>query len=69
MNRKILLVAATTLFLDQLSKVLIDTFLLLNEEIVIFQNFFSLHYMNNYGVAWSLLDNKISLIIVISLFP
>jgi signal peptidase II len=68
MNRKILLVAATTLFLDQLSKVLIDTFLLLNEEIVIFQNFFSLHYMNNYGVAWSLLDNKISLIIVISLF-
>ena len=36
MNRKILLVAATTLFLDQLSKVLIDTFLLLNEEIVIF---------------------------------
>ncbi|MCI8575548.1 MAG: signal peptidase II [Bacilli bacterium] len=67
MNRKILLVAIATLFLDQLSKVLIETFITLNEQIVIIPNFFSLHYMNNYGVAWSLLDNKIPIIIGISI--
>jgi len=49
MNRKILLVAGATLFLDQLSKVLIETFIALNEQINVIPNFFSLHYMNNYG--------------------
>lgn len=67
MNRKILLVAGATLFLDQLSKVLIETFISLNEQINVIPNFFSLHYMNNYGVAWSMFDNKIPFIIGLSI--
>lgn len=67
MNRKILLVAVITLFLDQISKAIIEMFLHLNEEIVFIQNFFSLHYINNYGAAWNILDNKVPIIIFISL--
>lgn len=67
MNRKIFITAILTLFLDQLSKVMIEIFIALNEEIILIPNFFSLHYMNNYGISWSLLDNKIPIIIGISL--
>lgn len=68
MNRKILIIAIVTLFIDQISKVIIETLLRLNEEFIVIQNFFSLHYINNYGAAWSIFDNKIPLIIVFSLF-
>lgn len=67
MNRKILIAAIITLFLDQLSKVIIEMLIALNEEVILIKNFFSIHYMNNYGVAWSMLDNKIPIIIGISI--
>ncbi len=67
MNRKILIVAISTLLIDQISKVMIETFLKLNEEWIIIKNFFSIHYINNYGAAWSILNNKISFIIIISI--
>lgn len=67
MNRKILIIAIITLFLDQLSKVAVDIFLQLNDEIILIQNFFSLHYVNNYGVAWSMLNNKIPIVIAVSI--
>ncbi len=67
MNRKILTVASLTLILDQISKVLIEAILELNAEIQVIPNFFSLHYINNYGAAWSIMDNQTPLIITISL--
>lgn len=67
MNRKILMISTITLFLDQISKGIIEILFHLNEEQIIVQNFFSLHYIHNYGAAWSLLDNKIPIIITISL--
>jgi len=67
MNRKILLVAGITLFIDQVSKVLIEMLFHLNEEWIIIKNFFSLHYINNYGAAWNILNNQTSVIIIISL--
>lgn len=67
MNRKILMVAALTLFLDQVSKVIVETFLKLNESFIVIQQFFSIHYINNYGAAWNILDNKIPTIIIISI--
>ncbi len=67
MNRKILIVAICTLLIDQISKVAVETYLRLNEEWIIIKNFFSIHYINNYGAAWSILNNKISLIILISI--
>lgn len=67
MNRKILIISAVTLLIDQLSKVAIATFLTLNDSIVVIPNFFSLHYINNYGAAWNILDNQIPIIILLSI--
>lgn len=67
MNRKILIVAVLTLFMDQISKVLIEMFFKLNEERIVIQNFFSIHYINNYGASWSMLNNKTPLIIALSI--
>lgn len=67
MNRKILIIAALTLLIDQVSKVAISTFLRLNEEVILIKNFFSLHYINNYGAAWNILNNKVSIIIGMSI--
>lgn len=67
MNRKILTIAAITLLLDQISKALIEMFLSLNEEVILIKNFFSFHYINNYGAAWNILDNKIPIIILVSI--
>ena len=38
MNRKILIVAIITLFFDQLSKVIIEMLIALNEEVILIKN-------------------------------
>lgn len=67
MNKKILIIFAITLFLDQLTKSLAQAFIKLNYSLVIIKNFFNLTYVNNYGAAWSILSNKNTLLIMISL--
>ena len=63
MNRKILAISTIVLLLDQLSKGLIDAFLNLGETIPVIKNFFNIHYINNYGAAWSILEGKNYIII------
>ena len=67
MNRKIFIVAVVSLFLDQFAKILIGIFFTLNERFVVIKNFFSIHFIENYGAAWSLLNNKVDFLIVVSL--
>lgn len=67
MNRKIFLVAIVALFIDQVSKIIMNLFVHLSEEIVIIKNFFSLHYTHNYGAAWSLFSGRIEFLILISI--
>lgn len=67
MNRKILTIAAITLLIDQLSKAAVATFVSLNREWKIINNFFSIYYINNYGAAWSILKNKTTFLILLSL--
>lgn len=67
MNRKILIIAIFTLLIDQISKGIITSCLNLNSSWVIISNFFSIHYINNYGAAWSILDNQIPFIILLSI--
>lgn len=68
MNQKILIIATITLLVDQASKAIIETILSLNEEFTIIKNFFSFHYINNYGAAWSILNNHTVFLILLSLF-
>lgn len=67
MNRKIFIVAVVSLLLDQITKILIGIFFTLDERIVLIKNFFSLHFIENYGAAWSILNNKVDFLIIISL--
>lgn len=68
MNKKIFIVAVLSLFLDQITKVLVGIFFTLNQQMVMIENFFSIHYIENYGAAWSIFNNKVDFLILISLF-
>lgn len=65
MNRKIFVIAVITLFLDQITKVIISLFF--NDLLVILPDFFSLEYTKNYGAAWSIFNYKVEFLIFISL--
>ena len=68
MNRKIFIIAVLSLLIDQLTKILVGIFLTLNESVPILKNFFSITFIQNYGAAWNLLNNKVDFLIFVSLF-
>lgn len=57
MNKKILIIATIALALDQITKIIIDMFLSLNESIKVIPNFFYLTLVHNEGAAWGLFSN------------
>ena len=67
LRKKIGIIAILCIFLDQLSKlIIVNTFnLYQNKEII--KNFFSLTYVKNTGAAWSILDGKVPLLIIITI--
>lgn len=67
MNRKIFFVAVISLFIDQITKILIGTFFGLDEKVIIIKNFFAIHFINNYGAAWSILNNHVDFLIFASI--
>lgn len=66
MNRKIFAVSVLTLFIDQITKIIISIYLKSEETLTLIPHFFSLHFMENYGAAWSILNDKVELLIGIS---
>lgn len=67
MNKKILIIASVILFLDQITKSLVEAYLKLNEKISLIPDFFNITYTNNFGAAWSILNNQIYFLIGITL--
>ncbi len=67
MNRKIFAIAVISLLLDQITKIMIGMFLHLEEQVVIIKNFFSLHFIQNYGASWNLFNNRVEFLIGISI--
>ena len=65
MNRKIFIVSVISLFLDQISKIIVSVFLNF-ESLVIIPHFFSLHYLENYGAAWSIFNYRVEFLIFVS---
>ncbi len=57
-NLRILLIALSVLFLDQLTKVLVQRNLLLGSERVVIDGFFRLVHWGNTGAAWSLFKDN-----------
>lgn len=64
MNRKKVLISIITLAIDQLTKVLVQTFDV-NKSII--KNIFAITYYENTGAAWSILEGKQTLLIVLSI--
>lgn len=58
MNKKIFQIAIIILALDQISKVLINSFLKLGESITLIPSFFNLTLCYNEGAAWGLFANN-----------
>mgnify|MGYP003571267441 CR=1 FL=1 len=65
--KKILSFSFVTFIIDIISKIVVSNYLNLNESIVIIKNFFNLTYVRNYGAAWSILNNRVSFLVIISL--
>lgn len=68
MKKEIYLVAVFVLLIDQLSKLLVTSFIGLNSSISIIDGFFSLRYIRNTGAAWGIMSNNTLILALISVF-
>lgn len=67
MKKSQLIMVVVAFACDQISKVLISSYLKLNESITIIKNFFNITLNNNYGAAWGLFENNTKFLIIISI--
>lgn len=67
MNRKILIVGIIALIIDQISKIIVEAYLVLNKPVILINNFFSLTLCHNQGAAWGILKDKEWIIIVFTI--
>ncbi len=67
MNKKTLIGAGVILFLDQITKIIVDLTLNLNSSLKVIKNFFYITYIHNYGAAWGIFQNKTFFLIVLSI--
>lgn len=67
MSKRIFLLAVIAFISDQITKSVITTYLELNQSIKIINNFFNIHYVNNYGASFGILENSKILLIILSI--
>jgi len=67
MSKKIYIISIIIFIIDQISKVIISTYMSLNETIRIIKNFFYLTYTNNTGASFGILKNNRILLIILSI--
>ena len=67
MSKKVYITALIIFILDQLSKAIISTYILLGESIRIIKNFFYFTYINNTGASWGILENSKYFLIILSI--
>lgn len=67
MNKKILIYSSLILFVDQISKILIDLYVPLNKSEIIIKDFFNITYINNYGAAFGIFNNKVTLLVILTI--
>lgn len=65
--KKIFIISLITFILDLIIKLIIKNVLVLQESVCIISNFFKLTYVNNYGAAFSILENNSMFLIAISI--
>ena len=68
MKKKPYIIAFFFFIIDLISKQLVMNLMNLSEEIKIIDNFFYLTYTKNSGAAWSILENKRILLLIVTVF-
>lgn len=65
MNKEKIIIATVVLILDQFIKILISSFLIVGQSVIVIPNFFNLTYVLNTGAALSILqDHQVFLILI-----
>ena len=67
MTKKIYITAIIIFIIDQISKVIISSYIGLNSSVRIIKNFFYLTYTNNTGASFGILKNSRVVLIVLSI--
>ena len=67
-NKKTYIVIFLIIIIDLISKILVTKFMAPNQSISIIKNFFSITYVKNTGVAFSMLEGNIFFIIILTFF-
>lgn len=65
-REKIYSKAAILLMIDQFLKILVTNNMKMGEKIAVIPNFFAIYYLKNSGAAFSILENKTFLLIILS---
>ena len=65
-KKKVFLIAAITLVIDQILKLVVKCNILMSSTVTIIPHFFSLTYVENEGAAWSILEGKSVFLVIIS---
>ena len=66
MNKKILIIGIVTLLIDQITKIIIDLALKIDETVSVIKNFFYITRVSNTGAAFSILEGKTILLSIVS---
>lgn len=66
-NKKLYLIALIILIIDIISKLVVSNLMLENQSIRIIDNLFYITYVRNTGVAFSLLEGNVFLIVIMTL--
>lgn len=67
MTKKIYITAIIIFIIDQISKVIISSYIGLNSSVRVIKNFFYLTYTNNTGASFGILKNSRVLLIILSI--
>jgi len=68
MNKKIFVIGIIALIVDQLSKILVGSFIGSNDVVVIIEDFFYIVNVENSGAAFSILEGRTMMLMVLSVF-
>ena len=66
MHKNVCILGTAVLVVDQFLKIFVSHFLDLGESIKVINNFFSIKYVNNYGGAWSIFNNRVIFLVIIT---
>ena len=67
MYKKMIILTIVFIFIDQISKGLVNIYMNLNDSITLINNFFNLTYVHNYGAAFSMLSGARYIFIFITI--